>query len=656
MSTRPSSRRLLPALFAALLVTLAVLLAAPPAAYASDYEISDVSIDATVTSDGTLRVVETRTFDFDGSFNGVYWRIPTGRNADNGQDVQVSLLYAGEGTADSLTAFEESDSGLDGTYELSGQGDVLQVKLYAPHADEAVSFTIAYEATGIVTRWQDTGELYWKFVSDGWSVESQNVTCALHLPVPAGESVAPEDNVRAWGHGPLDASVAFDGDEVRFDVPGVGTEEFAEMRVTFPPSWVPGLEETPAARMDTILSEERQWAEEANAARAQARVLYFGAIAVAAALAVASVVCAIVCRVRYRRDFAPRFSDTYFRDVPTADHPAVLGALANGGSAEAKELTATLMRLTDEGCVRLDKVTTRRRGLFGEKTEDDYRLTRLRDVPAPPEAAGVVARTSRKIDARALSLLFDKVAGEKDEAPADLLFSELERYAKRDPEGYSDAYKAWKGAVEGAYLERFTSAGERVRGRVLLWALCAADVVVLIASTIALVIAEAPAYVFVILAVALLAACAVLALTANSMKDLSSEAVEVRAQLEALRRWLREFTRLDEAVPSDVALWNRLLVMAVVLGVAEEVIEQLRVALPEMLEDPYLMPTYGWFYWYGTGTRRPAEAFSDHLDSAHHVSAAALASSSSSSIGGGGGGFSGGGGGGFGGGGGGGAF
>ncbi|MBM6774264.1 DUF2207 domain-containing protein [Olsenella profusa] len=616
-----------------------------------------MSIDATVTSDGTLQVVETRTFDFDGSFNGVYWRIPTGHNESNGQDVEVTLLYAGEGDPDSLTPFEESDSGLDGTYELSGQGgDVVQVKLFAPHEDQAVSFTIAYEATGIVTRWQDTGELYWKFVSDGWDVESQDVTCVLHLPVPAGEFVTPGDNVRAWGHGPLDSAVSFDGNDVRFVVPGVGTDEFAEMRVTFPTSWVAGLEETPAPRLDAILSEERQWADEANAARARARVLYFGAIVVAAAFAVGAVVYALVCRARYRHDFTPRFSDAYFRDVPTADHPAVLGALANGGSVESKELTATLMRLTDEGYVRLDKVTSRHKGLLGEKTEEDYRLTKLRDVPDPSDEAGPVVRTGLKIDQAALRLLFGRAAGKRDEEGASLCFSELEDYAKRHPQAYSDAYDVWKGAVEGACLERFAGSGERVRGKLLIQVLCGADVVVLGAGALILAIAEAPIYVIVILAGMLLAVCALLAWVASSMKDLNREAVEVRAQLDALRRWLREFTRLEEAVPEDVVLWNRLLVMAVVLGVADEVVEQLKVALPQMLEDPCLMPTYGWFYWYGMGSRRPVDAFSERVDSAHHVSAAALAGTSASSVGGGGGGFSGGGGGGFGGGGGGGAF
>ena len=141
------------------------------------------------------------------------------------------------------------------------------------------------------------------------------------------------------------------------------------------------------------------------------------------------------------------------------------------------------------------------------------------------------------------------------------------------------------------------------------------------------------------------------------LKPLNREGIETKAKLEALRRWLKEFTKLDEAVPDDVVLWNRLLVMAVVLGVSKEVIKQLEVALPQVLDDPCFMPSYGWCY-YGDryGGRAPSDVFTKGFASAHHVSEAALAASSSSSGDGGGGGFSGGGGGGFGGGGGGGAF
>ena len=654
MPKRPV-RLLVPVL--ALLVAACCALAAPASAYARDYEISGVTIDATVDANGALHVVETRTFDFDGGFNGVYWEIPVGRNEGSGADVDVTVLYAGEGTPGSLTAFEESDAGVDGTFEVIDEGDSERVKLYSAHDSEEATFTIAYDATGIVTRWEDTGELYWKFVSDGWGVESQNVTCMLHLPVPDGQSVTPGENVRAWGHGPLDASVRFDGDRVVFEVPGVGTEEFAEMRVAFPAEWVDGLSVTPGARLDTILSEEQVWAGEANERRAQARLAFAAALGLGGAVAVATLACSVWARLRYRRDFRPSFQDTYFRDVPTDDHPAVLGALFNGGDVRSKELTATLMRLTDEGVVRLERVRTKRKGLLGDKVKEECRLTKVSDAPSPDATSDPRAHDARRIDQGAVSLLFDTVADGGDAGDAaELLFSQIESFAREHPQRYSDAYESWAGAVSGLCLARFFGEKSRVRGKGVLAVCSAACVVALILEVIALIALDAPFYLFLImgalLAGALIAALCVL----SSLKEMSREAVEVKAKLEALERWLREFTRLEEAVPSDVVLWSRLLVMAVVLDVADEVIEQLRIARPEVLESPALVHTYGWLYWSSRGARTPAAALAGSLDSAHSVSSAALAESMPSSAGGAGGGFSGGGGGGFGGGGGGGAF
>ena len=50
----------------------------PSRALARSYSIDRVDIDATIATDGSLSVGETREFDFDGSYNGVYWKIPTG--------------------------------------------------------------------------------------------------------------------------------------------------------------------------------------------------------------------------------------------------------------------------------------------------------------------------------------------------------------------------------------------------------------------------------------------------------------------------------------------------------------------------------------------------------------------------------------------------
>ena len=640
----------------ALLVAVFVALAAAPAsALAREFSISKVDIDASVTSDGTLRVQESRTFDFDGSFNGVYWELPSGLNTSNGRYVKLNILAAGEGTASDLSSFTESDSGGDNTYSVSDGSSITTLKIYSAHADESVTFTIVYEATGIVTRWQDTGELYWKFVSDGWDVESQNVTCTLHLPVAAGESVSAGENVRAWGHGPLDANVSFNSDDVVFSVPGVGTSEYAEMRVMFPTSWISACEESSMSRASTILSEEQQWADEANEKRAAARRNTALAVAVPGALAVASAAVAVLTRHRYNKETAPEFQDLYFRDVPADDHPAVLGALYHNGQAGAEELTATLMRLTDSGVVRLDKVATSRQGLMGTKTRLDYQVTKLKNITkVSPEARR--AGEPLAIDFEVCRFLFDTVALKGDEPGDTVLLSEFKRMAKSEPSDYEEGWNAWSLMASKRYEDRFAKGAAAAKGKTLLIVLGVIDLIVAAFALVGLIFLDAPLAPVIAVPAFLVAAGCFAFSRAVGMKKLNRDGIETKAKLEALRRWLREFTKLDEAVPADVVLWNRLLVMAVVLGVSKEVIEQLEVAVPGLMDDPYFMPCYGWCC-YGPGRPEPpCEAFASGMASAHQVSAAALAASSDSSGSGGGGGFSGGGGGGFGGGGGGGAF
>ncbi|MBQ1840561.1 MAG: DUF2207 domain-containing protein, partial [Atopobiaceae bacterium] len=347
------------------------------------------------------------------------------------------------------------------------------------------------------------------------------------------------------------------------------------------------------------------------------------------------------------------FDDKYFRDVPSDDHPAVLGALYRDGSPSGEDFTATLMRLTDMGAIALELVTIESKGLLGRtKTREDYRLTltsRAETVEMSP------------IDQRALYTIFDRIGkyapsrkGEGGDINS-ICFSDLEKVAKKQPERYHDAFENWNAKVEAAVATRqfFKGFKGKPTGRALAVACSVLNVVLFSASVVMLIVTEAWQF-FVPLILLQVAGCFLSIIVAIKCRSISDEAIELRAKLEALRRWLKDFTRLEEAVPRDVVLWNRLLVMAVVLGVADEVIKQLKMIAPEMLESSAMAPTYGWYYVGPHG--RPYENFNSSYESAHHVSSAALAASESSSGGGGGGGFSGGGGGGFGGGGGGGAF
>ena len=136
-----------------------------------------------------------------------------------------------------------------------------------------------------------------------------------------------------------------------------------------------------------------------------------------------------------------------------------------------------------------------------------------------------------------------------------------------------------------------------------------------------------------------------------TFRRFTPEGAEVAARCKALKHWLEDFTRLKEAVPGDLVLWNKLLVMGAALGVSKEVLRQLAEAVPpEVREADGFYDNYPcyWWYYHHYGIDSPLDSFND----VYHESIRELASSSDSSGGGGGGGFSGGGGGGVGGGGG----
>lgn len=676
-----------------LVASLAIGLMLPQVAVAREYEVSKVSIDASLAADGTLTVYEERTFDFDGSFHGVYWKLPQSEFEGRfiaPKDIKMGEVITG-GEHDQRLDFTltQSDSGEEHTYSLTDEGSSVRAKLYAAHSNEQATFFVSYSLPLLATRWQDVGELYWKYVSDGWDVESQNVTCTLHLPLASDEHLNLGKNVRAWGHGPLDGVVAASGNDLVFTNPGIGTDENVEMRVCFPASWL-----TQASSQNTktgnhleeVIAEESAWADEANAQRTQARIALALNFAAPVVLCAATVVSLIHKRKRYNAFHTVSFNEPYFRDVPSFDHPAVLGALWHDGKAKESDFTAALMYLTDERKVGLEPVTLTKKGFFGDTHEQDWRLTLLdlsmlkKDSSAKEDVSlgddPDVLKQIRRIDRATVKFAFSKIATKSAHATDEqgrrtLYFSDMKEVAKKEKEAYAKAYEVWCQEVESSAEKRgfFTDPHHVSTIPITLLAIATLviDVIVAFRSMVffamgftgnqrALVVMEVLA---ILVALAIAVTASVILAQTKKMKDLSPEAQEIKAKMEALRRWLCEFTNLEEAVPNDVVLWNRLLVMAVVLGVSDEVLRQLQIVHPEYFSERGVYYSHPMYWWYGM-PRNYAQGASESLVQsttwAHSVSTASSAGSSFSSGSGGGGGFSGGGGGGFGGGGGGGAF
>ena len=225
-------------------------------------------------------------------------------------------------------------------------------------SDDRRIIELDYTVVNGAQAYSDIGEVYWKYVGSQWKEASDNVTMTLALPVPQGTEVVPGENVRAWGHGPLDGKVTVNADgTVTYAVPHVAAGQFAEARVAFPVKWLTNLSPESAAlhqgenRLDTVLKEEKDWSDQAN----RTRVLSLAFVIGCGVVCVLLLAWALRAYFKYGREYQPRFTDEYWRDVPDPSiHPAAIGRLWRWDRESQDDFTATLMHLAHVGAIRID--------------------------------------------------------------------------------------------------------------------------------------------------------------------------------------------------------------------------------------------------------------------------------------------------------------
>lgn len=594
-----------------------VLLVLPFAAEARDrrYEYRDLTIDAWIQPDGSVRVVENRTVQFEGTFHGMFQWIDISRGIGV-EDVSV------EENGQPYRRNPRTEPGPAGTYFVREDRDSVYVDWSFEATDEVRTFTLKYTLTDAVVVHRDVAELYIQFVGKDWEQSVGKVKVTLHLPDGGSETV------RAWGHGPLHGEVTIaSSDTVTWQVNRLPAHTFLEGRVTFPPELVPeARRRTGEPALESILREEEQWANAANRQRVFARV----DILIAVILVLAAIVLAIRSLYLWGKEYPPEFDGEYQRELPQDYSPAVMSVLYNFGSVSAKDLSATVLDLARRGFFVIEEVDTgKRRG------RSDYRFVRQ-------EKDEEALRSLRLHEQELIRFFFETVDREKD---GEITLREIQAYASKKPQPFLEFWKAWQEFAkdEAANFDFFDEDTDAHRSGQLVVGVITAAV-----SAIAFV-AD-----WTFTGIGLVAAGAILIIGSLFLRRRSQNGSTQFAQWKAFRRFLLHFSELQRYDVGSLKLWEHYLVYAVSLGVAKEVIRQLRVVFPNLEQDGYRFG-YGWYYYGAFGALGSFEESLSALTSSIESNlqrAVSTAASKASSGAGHGGGFSGGGGGGVGGGGG----
>ena len=496
--------------------------------------------------------------------------------------------------------------------------------------DTTRTFKLVYRFTGVVRAYDDIADLQMQVWGDQWAVRADRVSATVDLPAGAESG-----DVRVFGH-PYGingtTSLGEDGVSPLLEATGVPANQPVDIRVLFPVDLLSsrdGTQTVPGESLSDILAEEQTFAEEANEVREAARNG-----AVAAVVAFVGIVGGLGGLVYFTYGREPRtgYDREYEQEPPTDLSPAEVGALLSQGTVDEKQFTATLFDLISRGVVGAQPSDVQKMTWGGLRSESITDLvlsiegdeTGLRDYE---QSVMTVLRRALALGPRPLHELKDAI---REDASANA--STYQTFRSRAIDAVS----------RGGLLD--------TRGHGVSWLVRGAAILVVVLAFWLLPRmlggSTAGAAFATVLIMGMIAGAVVLFVFLSFRRVRTKRTMDGAVEADrwnAFKRYLEDFSRMEEAPPISLALWDRYLVYGISLGVAEQVLEQARLHAPPELHETSSI------FWYGNYgfTGGPTQNAFVGLESA--LSGAFTPPSSSS---GGGGGFSGGGGGGSGGGGG----
>jgi uncharacterized membrane protein len=516
-------------------VRLLVLL--PLLATAKSYYFPEIATDVILQADGSARIVQERTYEFDGRFS---WADLDLRK-QGAADIRLNRLAMA------------TDAGWQDLrpQELTSSDRSLYLRWGYSAEDEQRTFLIDYTVDGAVRRYEDVAEFHWKVIEDrhepvGW------IEIRVVLP---GRS---PDLFKVYVHSAArPGTLSFPGtfDTAYIQQSGIPKNAFVEVRALSSPELFPQTPQIALKRYEQILAEEKR-----NFMAATFRSHFF--VPLGLLLMLLPVVLLIIFYRKFGREPKIDYEVIYEHEPPRGAPPFVVPFIMHQKPAKSqmtqelfRGLMATLLGLARQGVVSVHEVKE------GRKTRYEFRL----DKPEKVAALG-------EFDRMAVEYLFGMFGGGGNTLTEDM----IKDYGKSHPNSirkmitrlYSTGL-AWWSAELGV---EFTEAASRRAYAIFcgLAAVCFVPGAWLLLGGLA-AIAPTLARARIPLAVVAAIVCGVVYfLTGLVIFRWDPTAYLEHRRWQNFRKFLKDFSAIEQAPVNLLAIWEQYYVYAVALGVATE--------------------------------------------------------------------------------------
>lgn len=495
------------------------------------YEIERLDIVANIERDGSLEVEERVIYDI-GKINGILYNIDA---LGYGKFTDLQIFYEDDGE---FKQARNNTAPSEGNFTVSVDDGLYKIKLYAPSQNERKEFIFRYNLTRGVTVYRDIAQLNRKMVGKDWQNSIGNISVTVNLP----ENVK-KDDIYAFGHGPLTGNIEIlDGKSVRYTLNDYRPGEFLEVNLLFPKniltSFNPLLMKNKSA-LKEILDMEGKLAKEANDARKRAIIgFYLGRVVLVLAVAWWLFLVVFIYLKNSKRYKVENEYGEYFRELPDDYSPSIAGTLVSRNLyPSGRELFAMLLDLVRKGHLKLEE---------GEKTTT--LILQESGKPLSEEEKFILNWYIRELGDGEKIILESVEASIKGRGGA---------------KEFNRNYERWRTIVYSDMLEKNLKMDKRDKFSTSLGIFT--GIAYFIGGGMLVVYFQSELFILMILLGFILLPYTF------SRKRASLEKEKAISRWEAFKKFLVDYSNLEEAKLASIELWEHYFVYAVALGVAEKV-------------------------------------------------------------------------------------
>ena len=424
------------------------------------------------------------------------------------------------------------------------------------------TYQISYTVVDAVAKYNDCAELYWQFLGDNFEIDVSDITGTIKLPSAASS----KEDIKVWGHvKTLNGEIhATSSDTVQFSLENYENGNYVEVRIATPTEIFGEVSRTYNKNMlSDIIKEETKWANKANARRKMNEIMptimktIFTIVIILVTIFLLKKTIKYIKTLKNIKKLVPTQGFEYFREKPNKEAtPADALLLYNRGAMIASTsfgnvFSATLLNLSLKGYFKIAVEINER----GKEETVIYRTQKdIKDL---------------KYDEENIAIFLNFAIGRKGK----ITIKELQKFIKDHPSDVSRLTMRTNNAVEsknqaiGKFDQRVSEEKSTYTSNTIVY--------------FAFAMFTLP---FFPISIVLLLNAILTILINRKLSNLTQAGIDEAEKWKGLKRYMEDFSLLDEKEIPALEVWEEYLVYATVFGIADKVIKQLKLVYPQIEE------------------------------------------------------------------------